>query len=125
MNLRLRRRRYRGVNAGSSPSKGPRAFRNISRELTEEDLANPSPAVLKLLVGTKLDRLQIEEEEYKRCMKRFHDADRKVSVLEQKEQDKALGGLTSFSGDVLTVGGFSDSDWPMDYGQASTVRGGL
>ena len=86
---------------GPSPSKGPRAFHNISRELTEEDLANPSPAVLKLLLN-EIDRLEIEKEEYKPYMERFHDADRKVSVLEQKSRT-ALGSDIVFGG-CLTVG---------------------
>lgn len=90
-----------GGESGSSPSKGPRAFRNISRELEEEDLANPSPAVLKLLLN-EIDRLEIEKEEYKPYMKRFYDADRKVSVLEQKSRI-ALGGDIVFGG-CLTVG---------------------
>lgn len=92
----------------SEPSrlKGPRAFRNVSRELTEEDLANPSPAVQKLLLN-EIDRLEIEKEEYREeyslCMDRFHEADKKAAVLEQKIRT-ALSRDIVFGG-CLAVGG--------------------
>ena len=75
--------------SGPSPPKGPRAFHNISRELTEEDLANPSPAVQKLLLN-EIDRLEIEKEEYRSYVELFHKADRKVAVLEQKSRTAFL-----------------------------------
>lgn len=77
--------------SGPSPPKGPRALRNISRELTEEDLANPSPAVQKLLLN-EIDRLEKEKEEYKHYVERFHKTDKEVAVLKQKA-DKEVAAL--------------------------------
>ena len=89
--------------SGPSPPKGPRAFRNISRELTEEDLANPSPAVQKLLLN-EIDRLEIVNEEHKHYMELFHEANRKVAVLEQQSRTALALDTIAFGG-CLTVGG--------------------
>ena len=88
-----------GQSRPSYPA-GQQAFRKISRELTEQDLANP--AVQKLLLG-EIDRLGIENEEYKHYMEHFHEADKKVAVLEQKSRT-ALA-LDIVFGGCLTVGG--------------------
>ena len=87
---------------GPSPPKGPRALRNISRELTEEDLANPSPAVQKLLLN-EIDRLEKEKEEYKHYMELFHEANRKVAVLEQQSRTALALDTIAFGG-FLTIG---------------------
>ena len=90
---------------------GQQAFRKISRELTEQDLANS--AVQKLLLS-EIDRLEKEKEEYKHYLEkekeehkhyveRFHEADKKVAVLEQKSRT-ALA-LDIIFGGCLTVGG--------------------
>ena len=101
----LTREDAEGESEPSRP-KGPRAFHNIPRELTEEDLANPSPAVLKLLLN-EIDRLKIEKEEYREeyepYMDRFHEADKKAAVLEQKTRT-ALSRDIVFGG-CLAVGG--------------------
>lgn len=89
-----------GNESRVSRSKALQAFRRIPRELTEEELANP--AVQKLLVGN-LDRLETEKEEYRVYMERFHEADKKVAVLEQKSRT-ALA-LDIIFGGCLTVGG--------------------
>jgi hypothetical protein len=51
------------TSAPSSPKKGRQAFKTVTRELSEEDLANP--AVQKLLLDD-LDRLETENEEQKK-----------------------------------------------------------
>lgn len=89
-----------GSESRISRSKDLQAFRRIPRELTEEELANS--AVQKLLVGN-LDRLETEKEEYRLYMERFHEADKKVAVLEQKSRT-ALA-LDIIFGGCLTVGG--------------------
>ena len=94
--------------SGPSPPKGPRALRNISRELTEEDLANPSPAVQKLLLN-EIDRLEVVNEEHKHYMELFHEADKEVAVLKQKA-DKEVAVLkqqsrTALALDTIAFGG--------------------
>lgn len=100
-----------GSESRSSRSKALQAFRRIPRELTEEELANP--AVQKLLVGN-LDRLEIEKEEYRAYMERFHEADKKVAVLEEKGKTKLA--LEILSGTCLTCGGLAigqiNAPWP-------------
>ena len=91
-----------GSESRVSRSKALQAFRRIPRELTEEDLANP--AVLKLLVGN-LDRLETEKEEYRIYMERFHEADKKVAVLEEKGKTKLT--LEILSGTCLAFGGLA------------------
>ena len=97
--------------SGPSPSKSPRAFRNISRELTEEDLSNV--AVQKLLLS-EIDRLGIENEEYRLYMEHFHEANRKVAVLEEKGKTKLAFEI--LSGTCLTFGGLAigqiNALWP-------------
>ncbi len=88
-----------GQSRPSHPA-GQQAFRKISRELTEQDLANA--AVQKLLLS-EIDRLGIENEKYKHYVERFHEADKKVAVLEQKSRT-ALA-LDIVFGGCLTVGG--------------------
>ena len=101
--------------SGPSPPKGPRAFRNISRELTEQDLANV--AVQKLLLS-EVDRLGRENEEYRLYMERFHEANRKVAVLEAvlEEKGKTKLAFEILSGTCLTFGGLAigqmNALWP-------------
>ena len=90
------------IGRDADSSEGQRAFRKIPRELTEEDLA--STAVQKLLVGT-LDRLEKEKKEYKSYVERFHKADKKVAVLEEKGKTKLA--LEILSGTCLTFGGLA------------------
>lgn len=96
--------------SGPSPLEGRQAFRKISRELTEQDLANA--AVQKLLLS-EIDRLEKEKEEYKLYLgkekeehklyvERFHEVDKKVAVLEQKSRT-ALA-LDIVFGGCLAVG---------------------
>ena len=86
-------------SAPSSPKKGRQAFKTVTRELSEEDLANP--AVQKLLLDD-LDRLETENEEHKRYREKFHDADKRVAVLEEK--GKTAVAIEILSGACLTIG---------------------
>lgn len=81
-----------GDGSGLPASKGKRAFQNITRELSDDDLTNP--AVGKLLLN-ELDRLEIENDELKKRLEnendklskyreQFQEADKKVAVLEEK-----------------------------------------
>ena len=103
--------------SGPSPPKGPRALRNISRELTEEDLANPSPAVQKLLLN-EIDRLEVVNEEHKHYMELFHEADKEVAVLKQQSRTALALDTIAFGG-CLTVGslllGPALADQPFDW----------
>ena len=111
-----------GSEYRSSRSKALQAFRRIPRELTEEELANP--AVQKLLVGN-LDRLETEKEEYRLYMERFHEADKKVAVLEEKGKTKLA--LEILSGTCLTCGGLAigqiNALWPQPLGWIAVVLG--
>ena len=89
-----------GAKLGVASRKvGRQAFRKLPRELTEQDLENP--AVPKLLLN-EIDRLEIENEEHKHYMERFHEADKKVAVLEEK--GKTILALDISFGGCLTIG---------------------
>ena len=101
------------IGRDADSSEGQLAFRKIPRELTEEELA--STAAQKLLVGM-LDQSKKEKEEYKNQLKkekeeykiyveRFHKADKKVAVLEEKGKTKLA--LEILSGTCLTFGGLA------------------
>lgn len=111
-----------GSESSISRSKDLQAFRRIPRELTEEELANS--AVQKLLVGN-LDRLETEKEQYRLYMERFHEADKKVAVLEEKGKTKLA--LEILSGTCLTGGGLAigqiNALWPQPLGWIAVVLG--
>lgn len=114
--------------SGPSPPKGPRALRNISRELTEEDLANPSPAVQKLLLN-EIDRLEVVNEEHKHYMELFHEADKEVAVLKQQSRTALALDTIAFGG-CLTVGalllGMAPGLWShQPFGWIVVVAGGV
>lgn len=117
-----------GEQSGPIPPKGPRAFRNISRELTEDDLANPSPAVQKLLLN-EIDRLEVVNEEHKHYMELFHEADKEVAVLKQQSRTALALDTIAFGG-FLTVGalllGMAPGLWPhQPFGWIVLVAGGV
>jgi len=62
-------------------SKIGRALSNVKRELSDEELS--SPGVQKMLLN-ELERLWRENEELSGYRNEFHEADKKVSVLEEK-----------------------------------------
>ena len=83
-----------GDGSGLPTSKEKQAFQNITRELSDDDLTNP--AVGKLLLDER-DRLEIENDELKKRLEnendklsnyreKFHEADKKVAVLQEKNK---------------------------------------
>jgi hypothetical protein len=57
------------------------AYRSIRRELTEEDLTNPS---ISRLILNERDRLEGEVSELHSFRDRYHEADKKAAVLEER-----------------------------------------
>ena len=93
--------------------KGRRAFQNITRELSDDDLTNP--AVGKLLLN-ELDRLEIENDELKDYQDRFYETDKKVAVLQKKNKTNLAtqiisGGCFTIGGALLGHGMSEPSDW--------------
>ena len=72
-----------GDESGLPASKGKRAFQNITRELSDDDLTKP--AVGKLLLN-ELDRLESENAELRNYREQFQEADKKVAVLQEKNK---------------------------------------
>lgn len=72
-----------GKDLALSRQKGRRAFRKVTRELTDADLANP--AVQRLLLDD-LDRLETERDDLSQSRDKFHEADKRVGILEAKAQ---------------------------------------
>ena len=99
-----------GDAPGLSQKKGQRAFQKITRELSDDDLANP--AVQKILLDEK-EQLEVENTELRSYREQFHLADKRVAVLEEK--DKTYVAAEIVSGICLTVGaamlGYAPSLW--------------
>lgn len=79
--------------------KGRRAFQNITRELSDDDLTNP--AVGKLLLN-EIDRLESENAEFGDYQEQFHEADKKVAVLQEKSKIHLATEI--LSGVCFTIG---------------------
>ena len=69
-----------GANLSGLKTKSSPAFRNVARELSDEDLTNP--AVVKLLLDDK-DRLESENADLKEYQSKYHEADKERAVLEK------------------------------------------
>lgn len=82
-----------------SKRKGRQAFRKVTRELSDEDLANP--AVQRLLLD-ELDRLEVANEDLSSVRDQFHRADKRAAVLEEKL--KVNVGFEILSGGCLAIG---------------------
>lgn len=67
------------------PKSGRRSFSKLPRELSEKELA--SPAVQKMLVD-EIERLEAECEELSSYRPKFHDADKRAAVLDEKFKTK-------------------------------------
>lgn len=109
----------------SSVVKGRQAFNKITRELTDKELSNA--AVQRLLLD-ELDRLEIENEEKKEIQLKFHETDKKVSLLEQK--NKVNIGFEILSSASLTIGaaalGYAPMLWQhQPSGYITLVFGGV
>lgn len=88
---------------GSEPTKskvGRKALASIGRELSDKELL--SPAVQKFLLD-EVDRLEEDNTELAGYRSRFHDADKKVAVLQQKQTTSIAHEIISLS--CITVGG--------------------
>jgi hypothetical protein len=72
-----------GETSSLTKRKGRRAFRKVTRELSDADLANP--AVQRLLLD-ELDRLESVAEDAIEIRKNYHEADKQVAVLQVKQQ---------------------------------------
>ena len=79
---------------------GRKAFSGAHRELNDTELS--SPAVQKLLLD-EIDRLERENNELMEYRSRFHDADKRAAVLEQKNTIRTSQEVLSLA--CITVGG--------------------
>lgn len=85
------------------PAKGRssrKALSTLRRELSNKELL--SPAVLKLLLD-EIERLESEHGELSGFRTRFHDADKRAAILEQKNSINI--GQEIISTACITVGG--------------------
>ena len=83
------------ISAGAPSLKGRQSFRQVRRELTEEELS--TPAAQRLLLD-ELDRLDSENNELKSFQEKFHTADKKAGILDEKlNRHTALEILSSGS----------------------------
>ena len=83
--------------------KGRRAFTNLRRELTDDELSSTS--VQRMLIDD-IDRLEKEKFDLKEYQSRFHVSDKKASIL-QEQLDSSLKSSVSqeiIFGVCLTVG---------------------
>ncbi|MCP5235611.1 MAG: hypothetical protein H6945_07720 [Zoogloeaceae bacterium] len=93
-----------------SHGKGRRAFSNIRRELSDEELS--SPAVQRMLIDDN-ERLEKEKFDLSEYQRKFHDVDKKSAILEEKLKS-SVSQEVIFSV-CLTVGaaalGYAPSVW--------------
>lgn len=93
--------------------KGRQSFRQVRRELTEEELS--SPAAQRLILD-ELDRLEEENTELKSISKKFHEVDKRASVLDEKlKRHTALDILSSaaLAAGALALG-YAPKVWSAD-----------
>jgi uncharacterized membrane protein YcjF (UPF0283 family) len=96
---------------GQAKGRGKRrAFSSARRELNEKELS--STAVIKLLMDD-IDRLEDEKSELASFRGKYHDADKKNSVLEQKSKINITEEIVSIT--CLAVGaaaiGYAPNAW--------------
>lgn len=93
--------------------KGRQSFRQVRRELTEEELS--SPAAQRLILD-ELDRLEDENTELQKIRNKFHEIDKRASVLDEKL--KRHTALDIFSSAALAAGslalGYAPKVWDAD-----------
>lgn len=82
------------------PTVGRQTFRGLRRELTEEELANPGVRIM--LLG-EVERMDSECSNLKGYMERFHEADKKGAVLEEKLKTSSV--LDIYFGVGIGLGG--------------------
>jgi hypothetical protein len=81
------------------PKSGRRSFSKLPRELSEKELA--SPAVQKMLVD-EIERLETECDDLSSYRPKFHDADKRAAILEEKFKGKI--SIDILQTGCLTVG---------------------
>ena len=81
-----------GGGTSSSTRKGRSVFRNVRRELTEDELSNP--AVKRMLLGD-IERLEDENSALKNFENRYHEADKETAVLKEKLKNSNSGEILS------------------------------
>ena len=93
--------------------KGRKAFNNLRRELTDEELS--SPAVQRMLIDD-IERLEKETEKLVGYQDRYYSAEKKAAVLDEKLKVQVAQDVTF--GVCLTVGaailGLAPSLWLPD-----------
>jgi hypothetical protein len=93
--------------------KGRQSFRQVRRELTEEELL--SPAAQRLILD-ELDRLEVENSELKGVSRKFHEVDKEASILGEKL--KRHTSLDILSSAALAAGslalGYAPKVWATD-----------
>ena len=99
-----------GEDVQVTRSKGRRAFRNVRRELSDEELS--SPAIQRILIDD-IERLEKESIKLGEFHDKFYEADKKAAVLEEKLKEKTAQEIVF--GVCLTVGaaslGYAPSVW--------------
>lgn len=113
------------TGSGLPMPKGKQAFQYITRELSDDDLKNP--AVGKLLLN-EIDRLEIENDELGDYKEQFHEADKKVAVLQEKSKTHLVAEITSVGciaiGGILIGHGMSEpSNWIIGCGALVFIIG--
>lgn len=88
-----------GVDLPATKDKRRKAFRQVKRELSNEDLENP--AVQRMLLD-EIERLESENEELNSYRNRFHEADKKSAIFEEK--NKTVIARDILFGICLTIG---------------------
>jgi len=99
-----------GIDVPISHSKGRRAFTNIRRELSDEELS--SPAIQRVLIDD-IERLENEKFELTEYRDKYYGADKKSAILEEKV--KSATAQEIIFGVCLTVGaaalGYAPAVW--------------
>jgi phosphotransacetylase len=99
-----------GEGTHVSHSKGRRAFINVRRELSDDELL--SPAVQRMLIDD-IERLEKEKFELSEYCEKFYEADKRSAILEEKVKS-SVSQEVIFSV-CLTVGsaalGYAPSVW--------------
>jgi len=92
------------------PAKGRRSFETVARELNDKELSGP--VVQKMLLD-EVERLEGELSQARLYQEKFHEADKKASVLEERLQKDAsyevLYNSCVIGGSVLL--GFAPTVW--------------
>jgi hypothetical protein len=82
------------------PHKGRRAFTNVRRELSDEELS--SPAVQRMLIDD-IERLEKEKFDLSEYQEKFHEADKNAAILEEKLKASVTQEITAVSAGDLVV----------------------